>query len=221
MQIDFGVPLSFMIPTLQRVLQLDVNHDFIIKYCPSVDLNGNKLWLHSALSLEEHNISKDGVLLCYPIHKHLKIPEASITNHSIKGWLLKRSIKKDHSSAKQKRLFVFANGLLYYYRKEKESVAAGAIALEYYNISYRIQPKKKKYALMLSLSVSCFPQLTRVYKLQADNEEGAERWYEGLHHSVSFFFKILVILLFVRINFIFFFWVSVLIINLTEFLELI
>lgn len=100
---------------------------------------------------------------------------------------MKRSLKKDRKTAKQRRLFVFSNGLLYYYRKEKEQAAAGVIALEYYAISRRIQPKKKKYAILLSLSTNCFPHLTRIFKLQAESEAVLETWYAALEDKVRFF----------------------------------
>ena len=103
----------------------------------------------------------------------------------MRGWLLKRSIKKDRKSAKQKRLFILSESQLYYYRKEKELSAAGVIPLEYYAVSRRVLPQKKKFGLLLSLSVSCFPDLTQIYKLQAETEQQLEKWFEALQHRVS------------------------------------
>lgn len=108
----------------------------------------------------------------------------------MKGWLYKRSIKKERSvkkerkTLKQKRLFALSEGFLFYFRKEKDSTPAGMISLEYYIISKRILLEKKKYGFLLSLAGDQFSEMTNVFKLQAENQEQLDAWYDELKRKV-------------------------------------
>ena len=75
MLIDFGRPLLFMIPLLQRVLSLPLQLEFSIKYSPDniqETLEGVR-WLHAGISLQENGAIVGSSLLCYPASKMLKV----------------------------------------------------------------------------------------------------------------------------------------------------
>ena len=88
-------------------------------------------------------------------------------------------MKGDRISNKQRRLFVLSDAFLYYFKKERDHSAAGVIPLDYYVVTRKIQPRKKKYALLLTLSNDAWP-LTTMYKLQAETPEALEHWVESI-----------------------------------------
>ena len=73
MLIDFTVPLSKMIPYIQRVLKLSKDREFSLKFASTMDnfgvLSDDKIWLHSATSLEDQSVNSSGYLLVYPVAK--------------------------------------------------------------------------------------------------------------------------------------------------------
>ena len=89
-------------------------------------------------------------------------------------------MKGDRISTKQRRLFVLSEAFLYYFKKEKDSSSAGVIPLDYYVVTRKIQPKKKKYALLLTLSNDSWKGMTTMYKLQAETPESLEHWVENI-----------------------------------------
>lgn len=183
--LDSGSSLLHMIPTLQRVLDLSTQQ-FAIQFTENIDADGNVLgttrWLHCSTPVEDQDVDlTKGILLCHPISKLVKQAEQSI-KPIVKGYMWKRSMKGDRISSKQRRLFILSDAFLYYYKKEKDSSAAGVIPLDYYIITRKIQPKKKKYALLLKLPSENGPWvgMTTQFKLQAETPEALEHWVENI-----------------------------------------
>eukprot|EP01095_Lingulamoeba_sp_RSL-Kostka_P010731 TRINITY_DN3917_c1_g1_i2.p1 TRINITY_DN3917_c1_g1~~TRINITY_DN3917_c1_g1_i2.p1 ORF type:complete len:730 (-),score=266.72 TRINITY_DN3917_c1_g1_i2:193-2382(-) len=181
--VDFSASLNKMIPTLQVSLDFAVDSEFSVKYCTAAAEANNQfqtaVWLNVNDSLEEQDVQTDGILLCYPIQKLYKVPEQTISPDH-KGWLFKRSIKKDRTTNKQRRLFVLTNGFLYYFKKERDSGAAGVIPLEYYIVARKEKTRGKKFSLLLNLTSDCPFNLTECYKLQCDSENSIETWREKI-----------------------------------------
>ena len=177
--IDFSLALHHMISVFQRVLALQPDLEFCFYYADSADDNGNVKggrWLNSNLSLKEQDVLTEGMLFCYPISKLLKTPESQV-KVTLKGWLQKRSYKKDHNSAKQRRLFVLSDSFLFYFRKENEK-PAGVIPIEYYSVSRRL--KKRKHQIFLNRApTEPFKGMTDAFKLQCDNAELHDQWYNA------------------------------------------
>ena len=108
-----------------------------------------------------------------------------VVNSGEKVALIKQSFKKDHKSSKQRRFFSLHETFLYYFKKEKDPLPAGAIPLEYYVIQKKL--KKKKFNMTLELSVplnEIFKTLTISYKLQADSIDQLNFWFDRIRKKV-------------------------------------
>ena len=73
--IDIGTNLLSIVPTLQRVLGL-YQEPFVIGYTDIIGKNEeikDLRWLHYATVLQDQNVNDDGILLCHPISKLLKV----------------------------------------------------------------------------------------------------------------------------------------------------
>ena len=97
--------------------------------------------------------------------------------------LFKRSMKKDRTTSKQRRLFLLSGPFLFYYKKEKDATPCGVIPLEYYVIRKKLN-KKRKFSMMLTLASDAFKNMTGSYKLQADTLESMECWFEKIKKKV-------------------------------------
>ena len=61
---------------------------------------------------------------------------------TLRGFMWKRSVKGGRISSKQRRYIVLHEAFLHYYKKERDTAAAGVIPLDYYVVTRKIQPKK-------------------------------------------------------------------------------
>ena len=99
--------------------------------------------------------------------------------------LFKRSMKKDRTTSKQRRLFVLSGPFLFYFKKERDTCPAGVIPLEYYVVRKKLN-KKRKFSMMLTLAYDGFRNMTGSYKLQADTLEQMEVWFEKIKKRVRY-----------------------------------
>eukprot|EP01094_Clydonella_sp_ATCC50884_P011135 TRINITY_DN2092_c0_g1_i3.p1 TRINITY_DN2092_c0_g1~~TRINITY_DN2092_c0_g1_i3.p1 ORF type:complete len:315 (+),score=94.74 TRINITY_DN2092_c0_g1_i3:357-1301(+) len=175
---DFGSPLLQMVANNQRAFSLPEDLEFTYQYSESAqDAHTAQMRpLHTQSSLSEQDVSCDGVLLCFPVSKLLSSPEGSFENPQIRGWLWKRSYKRDRVSTKQKRFFVLNGSFLYYYKKERDALASGVIPLEYYVAN--VKKVEKKFSFLLTKSFDGFRGMTTQYKLQAETRDLLDIWLE-------------------------------------------
>lgn len=178
--IDFESALVHMIPTIQRALDFPPEQEFSFQF--GVINEAGRVerarWVTTQLSLDEQECTPDGCLLVYPLAKLMKSSENSIVAVE-RGMLFKRSMKKDRTTSKQRRLFLLSGPFLFYYKKEKDATPCGVIPLEYYVIRKKLN-KKRKYSMMLTLASDAFKNMTGSYKLQADTLESMESWFEKI-----------------------------------------
>mmetsp|Transcript_19495 Transcript_19495/g.74816 ORF Transcript_19495/g.74816 Transcript_19495/m.74816 type:complete len:687 (-) Transcript_19495:83-2143(-) len=178
--IDLESALVHMIPTIQRALDFPPEQEFSFQF--GVINEAGRVekarWITTQLSLDEQECSADGCLLVYPLAKLMKSSEQSIVAVE-RGMLFKRSMKKDRTTSKQRRLFLLSGPFLFYYKKERDATPCGVIPLEYYVIRKKLN-KKRKFSMMLTLACDAFKNMTGSYKLQADTLESMESWFDKI-----------------------------------------
>jgi len=173
--VDMDADFSALVSYFARVLNLSVSTEFVMQH---IAIDGKTKWLLNA-NLASQKIESHSTIKITPLSVLPKVSEASLYENSIvRGWLWKRSFKKDKKTQKQKRYFVLVDIFLYYFRKENDSAPSGMIPLQYYTITKRI--KKKKYGFLLNVTGEYFSQQTLTFKLQAETPEQLDIWFENV-----------------------------------------
>eukprot|EP00026_Physarum_polycephalum_P000278 Phypoly_transcript_00278.p1 GENE.Phypoly_transcript_00278~~Phypoly_transcript_00278.p1 ORF type:complete len:1707 (+),score=276.94 Phypoly_transcript_00278:341-5461(+) len=179
---DYGSPLSYNIPLLRRIFNLE--SEFVFQYVHSLEDEKNSVWLDSKKSLADQSFEGTYWLMCTPV-KLLKGKDGlSRCTETIKeGFLVKQTKKGNKQTAKQKRWAVLKDQFLFYFRNKGDASPAGVIPLEYYTLSM-VQIKQQP-TLHLKRAIDRFDECNAELYIMyaADDNDDLNKWKEVLQRK--------------------------------------